>query len=559
MLLMAISIIIPHATRIAAVPTRTPTRTATFTPTATVTATATPRPPFSFGRRSPYEVDGLGGIAVGDFNGDGRPDIAAIGLDVNANPIVTILYSQPDGTFRSQPISIPGLSGILDGIAAGKLLNTNPTDKLDDLALLVQDTVSGNDSIQVYANLSTPLTPSFQPRSAFPVGEAPNNPTVLDLMGDGSDNAIAVPNVIDGTVSLFFRLGSIFISLPTLPTGRDITSPGSLPMAVAAGKFNNDAFPDLAVALNADLGVAIHLNTGNANSPSFTAPPVVVDPNSDASPSNDNFPTGVVVADFNGDHYPDIALSNEGAPPPNTTGSVTVHLNTGDGSGTFHNAVVYAPIGSSTVDGLATGDFNGDGFVDIITQNGDDTLSILYGDGNGTFSLAPGLASIPVGAGIIAMIVADFNQDGYLDVATAEEVDGTVSVLLGGGVNPPPTLSPTPTITGTPTQTPTITLTPTITPTSPPTPTGVRTSTPTRPAFSPTPTVPAFSPTPTITPVAGLAGDADCNHAITSADVDAVTIRLFDGSFHLECDGADANRDQDITAADVTKIILLQP
>ena len=263
---------------------------------------------------------------------------------------------------------------------------------------------------------------------------------------------------------------------------------------------------------------------------------MVYDP--DLNTSNDIGPTGIVIGDFNRDGHPDIALSNEGSPgAQSTSGSVTIHLNRGDG--TFANAVVYpvdtsSPIGFATVDGLATADFNGDGFLDIVTRNSDDTLTLLYGNGDGTFRQDPNLALIPVGAGLEDMVIADFNRDGKLDVAVAEGDDETISVLLGGGVVPPPTPSLTPTLTPKPTMTPTITHTPTRTRTSTPSLTPTITQTPTKTTtIIPTPTrtlTPVITmtgtrvptPTATATPTAGPSpspthttpgtpGDADCD------------------------------------------------
>ena len=102
----------------------------------------------------------------------------------------------------------------------------------------------------------------------------------------------------------------------------------------------------------------------------------------------------------------------------------------GNGDGTFEPEETF-PTGK-TPRAVAVADFNGDGQVDIVTANlGDDTASVLLGNGDGTFSLgtqqsAPAPPSAP-----FQVVVADVNGDGIPDIVTANRPDNSVSVLLG--------------------------------------------------------------------------------------------------------------------------------
>src|SRR5947209_9285209 len=78
---------------------------------------------------------------------------------------------------------------------------------------------------------------------------------------------------------------------------------------------------------------------------------------------------------------------------------------------------------------VVTADFNGDGRLDIaVANNSDSTVSILLGNADGTFQAARNFAT---GAGPQSVAVGDFNSDGKLDLVTANGYD--VSVLLGNG------------------------------------------------------------------------------------------------------------------------------
>src|SRR5262249_54074283 len=80
---------------------------------------------------------------------------------------------------------------------------------------------------------------------------------------------------------------------------------------------------------------------------------------------------------------------------------------------------------------IVTADLNHDGRLDLITANaGSNNISVQLGNGNGTFSAAHSYAT---GVGPASVTVGDVNGDGKLDIVTANEGDSTVSVLLGNG------------------------------------------------------------------------------------------------------------------------------
>ncbi len=78
---------------------------------------------------------------------------------------------------------------------------------------------------------------------------------------------------------------------------------------------------------------------------------------------------------------------------------------------------------------VAVGDFNGDGKPDLAIANDfGNTVSVLLGNGNGTFASKTGYGT---GDGPVSLAIGDFNGDGKPDLAVANEGSATVSVLLG--------------------------------------------------------------------------------------------------------------------------------
>jgi sugar lactone lactonase YvrE len=143
-------------------------------------------------------------------------------------------------------------------------------------------------------------------------------------------------------------------------------------------------------------------------------------------PSNDSpvtvgsYPYGVATADFNGDGFVDLVVQNYG--------SANISVLLGNGDGTFQPQVTYAV--GDLPERVLTADVNGDGIPDLVVANtGGSSISILLGNGDGTFQpQVTYAASSPVGLGVL-----DLNHDGIVDIVAADYYSNTVSVLLGNG------------------------------------------------------------------------------------------------------------------------------
>jgi hypothetical protein len=151
----------------------------------------------------------------------------------------------------------------------------------------------------------------------------------------------------------------------------------------------------------------------------------------------------MVVGDFDGDGYPDIAVINV-ADASTSNSSVGVVLN--DGTGNFRPAVTYA-LSNYSFAGIAVGDLNGDGKLDLVVPfNWASSVAVLLGGGDGTFTQSPDVAlgtpGIDQCPGMqsgqfcpAAVTLADIDGDGNMDIIAALDSSGgqDIAILPGTG------------------------------------------------------------------------------------------------------------------------------
>ena len=190
---------------------------------------------------------------------------------------------------------------------------------------------------------------------------------------------------------------------------------GTNPSAVAVGEFNADSDPDLAVANYGSGNVSI-LNGSGPTTGMFTGP---------TNLAAGTYPTDVAVGDFEGNSFPDLAVTNYGG--------ANLSMFLGSNLGTF-SGPTNATVGTNP-SSVAVGDFNNDNDPDLAVANyaggvGDaGNVSILLGAAGASFA-AP--ATILAGGAPIAVEVGEFNGDSDPDLAVANYA-GNASILLGTG------------------------------------------------------------------------------------------------------------------------------
>jgi hypothetical protein len=131
---------------------------------------------------------------------------------------------------------------------------------------------------------------------------------------------------------------------------------------------------------------------------------------------------GAATGDFNGDGHVDLAVDGY------DTGTLIVLL--GDGAGHFRSAPGSPVFVGRNPTDVVVADFDGDGKQDlVVTVNGGGSLAILRGTGTGAFAPAPG-SPMRVGPYPGSLAVGDFNEDGRVDMALTNNIPGTWTVSL---------------------------------------------------------------------------------------------------------------------------------
>jgi hypothetical protein len=345
------------------------------------------------------------GLAVGDFNHDGIPDLV---VTLASAETVTILLGNGDGTFTAAPPA-----SIADYNAQVAVVGDFNGDGNADIALLFADDAQiqillGNGDGTFNAMPSVPISSTA---SGYDFATA-------DFNGDGIADLVYGSDYGQTFTVLLGNGDGTFSAMSPTPPGAGASQ------AMTVGDFNGDGIPDLAAAnylgVNAAGVVSIFLGNGDGT---FTLVPT--------TPATGFDPLGITAADFNGDGIVDLAVLNsyDGAYTPQS-GTVTILL--GNGDGTF-TPTAASPATGFTPNFIALGDFNGDGTPDLVTANaGSNTLTVLLGNGDGTFDspLSPA-----AGIGPCFLAVGDFNGDGLADVAASDcfqspTQPNTVSVQL---------------------------------------------------------------------------------------------------------------------------------
>ena len=367
---------------------------------------------FTFKGNNAITTNDLAGGTLYDVNGDGKLDVVIVDSSLPGN--VWTLMGNGDGTFQTAtPVALSGQAG--SSVVFGDFNGDGLLDFADNDYSTGQLTVYLAASATTYANGVSYTTASG-------VYDACSN-TAGDLTGDGEAEIVSA-NCLDNTVTIYVNDGS-----GGFATGTDYavaTAPSvagnvvyAAPWSVAVADLDGDGKADI-ISTNyfaSDITVLHGNGDGTVGTPSYGF-------------ATGGFPsTQAIVADFNGDGLLDVLVADN---------VYSYSYMKGYGDGTFRSALdYYTPTtdnGEPYGQDIATGDFNGDGFPDVVIGNRccDPTVGITVFLSRGDGSLMPGV-NYGSGGSLAYVAVADVNKDGILDIAAVDNQNGLVQIFTGNG------------------------------------------------------------------------------------------------------------------------------
>jgi FG-GAP-like repeat len=359
--------------------------------------------------QTPPKITSSGGknpvfMAMGDFNHDGKQDLIVANngelLTNGTDPgNVKVLLGNGNGTFSPGP-AFPTSDKSPTSVAVGHFTNSG---NLDAVVAYAGDPKNFDlGSVGVYLGNGKG---GFTKKTVLTPGPIPGGVAIGDFLGNGKmDIAVAyagIPGLIAGGVGIYLGNGD-----GTFQPEKVLTA-GSEPITVVTGDLNGDKKTDLVVMNAGSANVTVFLNHSTTTSLSFTGT---------------NFPVGsgpiyAAIADFNADGHEDIAVTNQG------TDTVSVLL--GNGTGKFV-ADPHSPykVGNAPA-GIVAADLNGDHYPDLVVANsgsGQSTVSVLLNIPQAThFALTPSTTTPKVGVPFSLTVTA---LDAFKDVVPSYQ--GTV-------------------------------------------------------------------------------------------------------------------------------------
>ena len=336
-------------------------------------------------------------IAVGDFNGDGKPDMAVANFggnttDYEYSNTISILDGNGDGTFQPQYTIAAGnspydvISGDFNGDGNDLAVTDEGSNQVEVLLsngngtfakekypvgskptqIVSGDLITGDSNADlVVANYGSNTVSillgngngTFQSQYTVAVGQDPHNIALADLTGNGNLDLIVSCPTPDKVKVLMGNGNGTFGAPQALPLGSS-----QVPESVVTGNFSGDGVPDIAVALNYDNGgVQMILNNGNGT---FAAGQRI--------DNSGGYPSSIEAVSMSNNSIPDLVVTSINAE------SNVVQVFPNNGNGTFGDPVT-SHIGQSPTF-VISADLTGDGAPDLLVATVNNAVDVVLNE-----------------------------------------------------------------------------------------------------------------------------------------------------------------------------------
>jgi hypothetical protein len=336
------------------------------------------------------------GIAVGDINGDGLPDVVVV--NSGSNSVSVFKNTSTAGAINFAPKVDFATANSPSSLTLG---DYNGDGKLD-----IMVTNTGSNSVSVIRNTSTVAVISFAGKQDFITGNSPSGVSLKDINADGLPDMV-VSNRTSNTISVFKNLGGLFAPKSDFATGTS-------PLDAGTADIDGDGKPDVLVPDDLSAAFSTLRNTSAGAAISFAAK---ID---NSTPSQ---PRMINIGDLDGDGKQDIVT-------PNFLGNnFSAFRNTSSTGIISYAARQDFAAGTQTLASFIA-DLDGDGLPDVITVDAATNSVGVYKNNSipGTISFAAPI-SYTTGTGPQKIFVADLDLDGKPDIITINSTSNTFSVL----------------------------------------------------------------------------------------------------------------------------------
>ncbi|KNC54559.1 uncharacterized protein AMSG_10409 [Thecamonas trahens ATCC 50062] len=325
-------------------------------------------------------------VAIGDIDGDGKADLAAVFR--TADTVAWFPHAVVPGSFAAGPTSI---ATALDGVGAVVL---GDLDADGDLDLVTAS--PGELGVAWRANIDGDAVAWSSPRSVAPSPPGTHALALADLDADG-DLDLVLGSSEPGAAALGYALNVDGVGgfAPVVALAWSANATGGLALA----DYDLDGDVDIAVFDSSGTTLVVLLNRGGDDG---FGPELAVD-------TTGSDIAALVAADLNNDALPDLVAAHAGA------GAVLWYAASNGAGLAFVAAAVVANTDVAGASALAIGDVDGNGALDVIVGATTDTTIAWYANaGNGAFALG---ATVDAGASDVAVLAtADLDADGELDI-----------------------------------------------------------------------------------------------------------------------------------------------